>query len=66
MELVLECLIERLLSLLEYVDLSDEEELRNGALLLDFLDAKFLQSIVDFAEEDELVEEVEDLGGCPI
>lgn len=49
--------------LLEHVDLSDEEELINGVLLLDFLDAKFLQSIADFAEEDELVEEVEDLGG---
>lgn len=65
---MLEWRIERLLRRLELEDLSEEEELRNGAglLLLHFFDVKDLHSTADLADEDELVEEVEDLGGCPM
>jgi len=62
---VLECRNDLLFRLLELLDLSEEEEVRNegGALPLHFFTDKVLLSAADFAEEEELVEEVDDLGG---
>jgi len=46
--------------------LSDEEELNNGTLFLDFLEDEVLQSGADLPDEDEQVDEVDDLAVCPL